>query len=386
MCASPFRNRSWLAGTWTCLVSDSGNQVIRILQSDQKTVTTLAGIPGEAGHRDAEQARMALFNDPQGLAEDRDGNLYVADRGNRVIRQISPWGWVRTLAGSPGETGSVDGAGAAARFTDLKGLALDPGFLGEPGLLVVDGHAIRRVSFAGVVTTVLGDVATPGFQEILGDAPDPRQALRQPCLNNPCGIRVGEEGLEIADGGNNAVRHWQIHFGRLVTAVGDPRLAETRWGLAHGRLYMVLDKPRYGALESPRTLAAITPYRGSPTHFVAAGRCLAKVRLGNRSVARLSPIALECPPAQLDQAYVLQFSFSAIDSQTGEPSIRSIHYAADFLEADGTLAAHQSGMGTTANPMSVQGRFSQRGEATVIIRTMTDQGIADRALRMIRVE
>ena len=58
----------------------------------------------------------------------------------------------------------------------------------------------------------------------------------------------------------------------------------------------------------------------------------------------------------------------------------------DFLEADGTLAAHQSGTGTTANPMSVQGRFSQRGEATVIIRTMTDQGIAGRALRTIRVE
>jgi len=357
-----------------------------MLQSDQKTVTTLAGMPGVAGHRDAEQGNMALFNDPQGLAEDPDGNLYVADRGNRVIRKISPWGRVRTLAGSPGETGSRDGAGAAARFTDLKGVALDPGYFGEPGLFVVDGHAIRRVSFAGVVTTILGDVAMPGFREISGEAPDPRQALLQPCLNNPCGIRVEAGSLEIADGGNNAVRHWQISRGRLVTVVGDPALEETRWGLAHGRVRMVLDEQRYGALELPRTLAAITPYGGSPTYFVAAGRCLAKVRLGSRSVARLSPIALKCPPAQLDQAYLLSFAFSAIDNQTGEPCIRSIDYAVDFIEADGTLAAQQRGTGTTANPMTVQGRFSQRGEATVVIRYMTDQGTAERALRTIRVE
>jgi hypothetical protein len=386
LCPSPFRDRSWLPGTWTCLVSDSGNHVIRILKSDQKTVTTLAGIPGVAGHRDAEQGNLALFNDPQGLVEDRDGHLYVADRGNRVIRQISPWGWVRTLAGSPGETGSVDGAGAAARFTDLKGLELDPGWFGEPGLLVADGHAIRRVTFAGVVTTVLGDVATPGFQEIAGDAPDPRQALLQPCLKDPCGIRCGELGLEVADRGNNAVRLWQVGQGRLATVVGDPRLDGTRWGLAHGRVNMVLDDPRYGALESPRTLAAITPYRGSPTHYVATGRCLAKVRLGNRHVDRLSPVFAECPPAQVDQAYVLGFSLSAIDNQTGEPSIRTIDYAVDFLEADGTLAAQQRGTGTTANPMSVHGRFSQRGEATVVIRYLTDQGQADRTQRKIRVD
>ena len=75
-----------------------------------------------------------------------------------------------------------------------------------------------------------------------------------------------------------------------------------------------------------------------------------------------------------------------MDSQTGEPSIRSIDYVADFIEADGTLAARQKGTGTTANPMSVQGRFSQRGEATVVIRTLTDQGTSGRTLRTIRVE
>jgi hypothetical protein len=88
----------------------------------------------------------------------------------------------------------------------------------------------------------------------------------------------------------------------------------------------------------------------------------------------------------LAQTYVLQFSLSAMDNQTGEPSLRSIDYAVDFIEADGTLAAHQKGTGTTATPMSAQVSFSQRGEATVVIRCLSDQGTASRAVRTIRVE
>lgn len=69
----------------------------------------------------------------------------MADRGNRVVRLVRPSGQVTTLAGSPGQTGTRDGPGPEARFTDLKALVCAPGFPVGPRLLVLDGHAVRAV-------------------------------------------------------------------------------------------------------------------------------------------------------------------------------------------------------------------------------------------------
>ena len=81
-------------------------------------VTTLAGKAGISGSRDGTNS-AAWFNYPGHAAVDSAGNLYVADGGNNVIRKVTPVGtnWVvTTLAGKAGYTGSVDGAGIAARF------------------------------------------------------------------------------------------------------------------------------------------------------------------------------------------------------------------------------------------------------------------------------
>lgn len=119
----------WTGG-WELLVSDSGNQVIRQVNTAGQ-VGTLAGVPGQAGHFDADKPRQALFNDPRGLAVDAKGNTYVADRGNRVIRRIAAAGPVTTVAGSPGVGGTADGVQNSAQFTNLKSLAWNPG--GAPG-------------------------------------------------------------------------------------------------------------------------------------------------------------------------------------------------------------------------------------------------------------
>ena len=124
------------------VVADSGNHVIRTVAPGGK-VGTLAGTPGRAGCRDSAFPTHAAFNDPQGVAADAEGRVYVADRGNRVIRVIQPDGAVTTLAGSPGEAGSSD---SPARFTDLKGLCLHPRLA---LLFVLDGHALRQVSLPG---------------------------------------------------------------------------------------------------------------------------------------------------------------------------------------------------------------------------------------------
>jgi hypothetical protein len=110
------------------LVADSGNHAIRAVQLDG-TTSTLAGGPGEPGHRDGPGA-MARFRHPLGLATyPLSRTLYVADQGNAVIRSLVQEGGVATVAtvaGEPGRPGDLDGPVGTARFTDLKGLALMP--------------------------------------------------------------------------------------------------------------------------------------------------------------------------------------------------------------------------------------------------------------------
>src|SRR3954466_12947586 len=78
--------------------------------------------PSSSVTPDATQAR---FKRPIGIAIDVSGNVYVADAGNNTVRKLTPAGNVTTLAGSAGVSGTADGTGAAARFSFLKGIAVD---------------------------------------------------------------------------------------------------------------------------------------------------------------------------------------------------------------------------------------------------------------------
>src|SRR6266545_2777598 len=108
----------------------------------------LAGPTTGGGYVDGRQAR---FSDPHHVAVDGAGNIYVADTGNYCIRKITPDGVVSTLAGN-GRNGRADGVGAAARFSQPRGLDLAP----DGSLLVADtgNAALRRVTMDGQVTTI----------------------------------------------------------------------------------------------------------------------------------------------------------------------------------------------------------------------------------------
>ena len=147
-------------------VADSANQTIRKI-TPQGAVTTLAGSPTMNGDANATGA-AARFNGPTGVAVDRGGNVYVTDHGNRLIRKITPAGVVTTLAGSASSPANADGTGAAAGFADPLYIAIGSGDI----LYVAEGtsHAIRKVTTAGVVTTLARDISVGTLSGVAVDA------------------------------------------------------------------------------------------------------------------------------------------------------------------------------------------------------------------------
>jgi sugar lactone lactonase YvrE len=146
-------------GAGNLYVADTGNDTIRMI-TPGGVVTTFAGSTGVAGSTNG-NALTATFFAPQAITVDSAGNLYVADTGNNTIRKITPAGSVTTLAGTAGVIGSSDGAGPGAQFNHPTGITVDA----SGNLYVVDAwnYTIRKVTPAGVVTTLAGVAGQTGF-------------------------------------------------------------------------------------------------------------------------------------------------------------------------------------------------------------------------------
>ena len=129
-------------------VCDNANTIRKITPTGD--VTTFAGLANAVGSADG-AGSAARFQDPQGVAVDAAGNVYVSDTANRTIRKITPAGVVSTLAGLAGASGNVDAAGSAARFGRPRGLTVDPA--GNVYVADTDNNSIRKITPAGVVTT-----------------------------------------------------------------------------------------------------------------------------------------------------------------------------------------------------------------------------------------
>src|SRR4030095_13432816 len=148
-----------VGGAGNLYVGDADNDTIRKI-TPAGVVTTFAGKAGEIGSADGTGSN-ARFSGPRGVAVNAAGDVYRADTFNNTIRKITPEGVVTTLAGLAGETGSADGTGSAARFNRPRGVAVDPA---SSNVFVADtaNDTVRRITPAGVVTTVAGSALVGG--------------------------------------------------------------------------------------------------------------------------------------------------------------------------------------------------------------------------------
>ncbi len=186
-------------------VADHDNHAIRRI-TPTGVVSTLAGMAGQQGSADG-AGSAARFYYPTGIASDGSGNLYVADSGNHTIRKVTPAGLVNTLAGSPGQQGSADGSGSAARFYDPAGVTVDV----SGSVYVADSgnDIIRKITPETTVGTLAGSAGQAGTADGTGSAAG---------FQAPRGVAVDVSGhVYVADSGNETIR--KISAGGEVSTV-----------------------------------------------------------------------------------------------------------------------------------------------------------------------
>ena len=138
---------------FTLYITDVFNSTIRALSLESGVLRTIAGKPGVKGHSDGIGSE-ATFSNPMGIVSD-GSNLFICDGYNNTIRKLDlQTKSVATIAGQPGVAGHEDGAATSASFQGLTELSLAEGalFISDSG-----NRTIRKLDLSTRrVTTVAG--------------------------------------------------------------------------------------------------------------------------------------------------------------------------------------------------------------------------------------
>jgi sugar lactone lactonase YvrE len=192
-------------------IADSGNNHIRKVDTNG-VITSVAGGGTNGFAGDGGPATKAILNNPQGLALDAAGNLFIADSGNNRVRKVDLDGVITSVAGG-GTNSFLNGGGPAtnANLAGPLGLAVDR----DGNLFIADSgnYCIRKLDAAGSMTTVSGT----GFGGYSGDGGRAIDAQ----LSAPAGLAVDASGnLYIADTDNHRIREVNTN-GTIDTVAGN---------------------------------------------------------------------------------------------------------------------------------------------------------------------
>jgi Leucine-rich repeat (LRR) protein/sugar lactone lactonase YvrE len=200
-------------------IADSLNH--RILKRDtQGNLSVVAGTGKRGKTGDDGPAIEAKLNNPQGIAVDEEGNLYIADTNNHRIRKVDSNGIITTIAGiGKGGYAGDNGLATAAKLKKPTAIVFDNnGHLyitdsGNHRIRKVSGQRTRKPSANSLITTVAGD-GRSGYRGDNGPATGAR-------LNNPTGLAVdNQNNLYIADTDNHRIRKVDL-TGTITTVAGN---------------------------------------------------------------------------------------------------------------------------------------------------------------------
>ncbi len=208
--------------------TDTSNHRVRCVRTDG-TIATVAGL-GEQGFRgDGGLAAQAYLNSPAYLAVDAFDNLYVSDTGNHRVRVFTPGGVIQTVAGTGRNEFSIDGGLASqTSLSGPAGLALDRAgnlYVAERGQ-----HRVRRFAPGGRIVTVAGTA-------IRGNSGDGQDAIAAALNGPGAIAVDAQSNLYIADTGNQSIRVIETVSGKIRTLLRDLRSPEGLVVAANGTLY-----------------------------------------------------------------------------------------------------------------------------------------------------
>ncbi|NOT61705.1 MAG: HYR domain-containing protein, partial [Acidobacteria bacterium] len=184
-------------GNW--YIADANNQVIRRVNASDGKISTYAGMAGMASasatdaNGDGGVATLATLNGPTGLAVDAQGNLYIADTGNRRIRVVAAGNQtISTIMGRVGTTMI-----GASDLNQPTGVAVD----GSSNIYVADpgNHVVIAQNGGGTLLFRAGQTGTPGSG---GDG----GAVANARLRRPTSVAVTGAVIYVSDTDNHRVR------------------------------------------------------------------------------------------------------------------------------------------------------------------------------------
>jgi sugar lactone lactonase YvrE len=196
-------------------IADNENNCIRKINTSG-IISTYAGTGTEGYSGDGGAASSAEISLPFGIAMDKLGNLYIADYGNSLIREVNTGGIISTIAGNGGNRFSGDGGPATlAEISGPQGVAVDA----SGNLYIADygNDRIRMVNTSGVISTIAGNgfgVSVIGGGGYSGDG----GAATNAELYNPTDVIIdGLGNIYINDGGNERIR--VVNSGGIISTL-----------------------------------------------------------------------------------------------------------------------------------------------------------------------